>query len=525
MVCEYVLSVGYSTNTKGYYSLEQTIIRRVGTDPYGNQLGLFSPWIPKKTRSNIGQYGNFIFPEIYYGAIDVESTYRVHKVQLELIDKWKMEKTMILENEFTLVLGDMELNGMPVDLDEWMRLAEWSKEEYERCLEDLKSKYPEVLNWNSPAQVNKLFKAIGINTIVKDKVKSKKQGKDIYKESVQEIVIKDQAKDFPIIDEYLRYKGIYKVNSNYGIKFLKHVSPITNRIHSSFMQIMNTGRTSSTNPNMQNIINAKEDFPEGIWWREAFKTQEGRTLIICDYTSQELHVLADQSQEQYMLEALRSKQDLHSLTASKMYKTEVSKKINSHLRPLGKKLNFTIPYGGGVHKIASEFKLPMKEAQVLYDNFYEGYPALKPHFEKIYKKSLSDGFITVDKFGRKFFLSELREVERLLKIISLLGRQEDRKKLRIILEQIRRNCQNYCIQGTSASISKLAGILLRRKLKGTSARVLLLIHDEWVVECDEADSASVATVVEQCMKEAAEALCESITIPAEAVISNCWNKS
>jgi DNA polymerase-1 len=109
-------------------------------------------------------------------------------------------------------------------------------------------------------------------------------GEDVLKDSVQELVISEQAIDYPVITDYLAYKGLAKLNSTYGVKFLKHVSPITNRIHTSFIQVLNTGRVSSTSPNMQNIVTAKDGFKEGAWWREAFRVDDKYVLVGCDYS-------------------------------------------------------------------------------------------------------------------------------------------------------------------------------------------------------------------------------------------------
>lgn len=190
------------------------------------------------------------------------------------ITEEQLNEVLFWENRFVLVLGDMELEGMPIDVDRWLELDEWTGERLEETKLKLWELYPEVENWNSSKQVGALFKKLGINIINKDK-----------KESVNELVIASQAKEYPIITDYLEYKKFSKLKSTYGLKFLKHVSSITDRIHSSFIQILNTGRCSSTSPNLQNIISGSEDFPEGHEWRKAFKAPKGRTFVIADYGS------------------------------------------------------------------------------------------------------------------------------------------------------------------------------------------------------------------------------------------------
>jgi DNA polymerase-1 len=225
-----------------------------------------------------------------------------------------------------------------------------------------------------------------------------------------------------------------------------------------------------------------------------------------------------------MLAAFKSGQDLHSLTASKIYNVEVSKKVNAHLRPIGKKINFSVAYGAGVHKISQELKISSKEASKILDNFYLGYPGLAAYFQKCFNNSLRNGYIEVDSLGRKSYISEYDELGKLIKLVELLNRPEDRKKLKTLAEQIQRNSQNYGIQGFAATMSKLAGVILRNKIKGSSAKILLLIHDEYVVECSKLEQEQIRLLVEESMRIAAKTLCKLVDIPADACITSVWNK-
>lgn len=523
MIAEYLLSAALPTS-KGYYSLEQTHLRYTGYNPYGEQLELFRPYIPKKTRNFMGSEGNFTEGEVAYGVSDIQALCRLLPHQIEKLYFYDMKPIMDIENEFVLTLGDMELAGMPINIDRWIELDEWAQLKMQEQLNILNIEISEVLNWNSSKQVETAFSKLGINTTTRDILKSRKLGEETTKKSVQELVIKEQAEQFPIINTYLKYKGFKKLLGTYGIPFLKNVSPITNRIHSDFFQILDTGRTASSSPNMQNIITGKEDFKEGTWWREAFEAPKGRKFIICDYTQQELHVLADRAQEESMLEVLRAKADIHSLNASKIYGVPVSKTVNSHLRPNGKKFAFSVAYGAGESKIAHEFKIPIYQAKKLLNSFFSAYPSLKAYFDKSFADTLKNGYVTIDTFGRKAFISTLPLIAELKRLERITENPKYKKQLKAELEQIRRYSQNYVIQGSSATMSKLAGNYLRKALKNTNARVLLLIHDEWVVECDDSDVQMVKEIVEDCMTRAALILCPSVQIPAEVIISQYWNK-
>lgn len=258
MVVEQLIYCGLNT-PKGFFSLEQTAYRYSGINPYSDQLSLFDPYIPKHLRLKANTSPEFI----YYAGVDLVSTYRAYKAQQSIIKERKMEKLVKLECEYTLVLSDMEMVGVPISIPRWTYLDRWINRKLVKIEEQLQYLYPEVENWNSSKQVGKLFKELGMDILIKDKIKSVKLKMDVYKDSVQEIVISKFAKDYPIISLYLEYKKLQKLASTYGVSFLKHVNPITGRIHSSYFQILNTGRISSSKPNMQNVVTESDDFPEG----------------------------------------------------------------------------------------------------------------------------------------------------------------------------------------------------------------------------------------------------------------------
>lgn len=396
MIIEQVLNTGYSKPV-GFYSLEQTFERYEGYSPYSNQLDLFKPIISKSIRSKIGEKEIFELPDILYGAEDAKSVLNIYLKQAPIIEQNKMRKLMLLENEFVLVLGDMEYNGMPINIDKWIDLNEWAKVEISKVLEKLQAEVPEVENWNSAKQVTKAFKILGINT----KTRDKKTG--LLKDSVNETVIKEQAINFPIIDIYLKYKGLQKIESSYGVKFLKNVSPITGRIHTSFIQILSTGRTASTSPNMQNIITGSKEFPEGIWWREAFQPKKGNKFVIADFNSQEVRVCADKSKDAVMLDALRHGKDLHKLSAAALYNKPVEE-ITDTERKNGKIARFAIMYGAGGSNLAKTFGVPRKLGETMINGFYKMHPAIKKMQDNSFKFALKNGYISIDSFGRRSYV-------------------------------------------------------------------------------------------------------------------------
>ena len=231
MVVEQVLT-NSGNREKGYYSLEQTHYRYYDVNPYGDQLSLFDPYIPKSERNKISKKEEEPFEEseIYYGATDIITCYKIYDKQSSIIELEDMYELAELENEFTLVLGDCEYNGIPLNKERWVELAEWTNAKQSELLTELNNAYPDVKNWNSHVQVKDLFKSLGMNIT--------KSIKGEIKDSIQTIHLVKYIEDYPILKIYLKYKEFAKLSSTYGLSFLRNINPITNRIHSNFIQIL-----------------------------------------------------------------------------------------------------------------------------------------------------------------------------------------------------------------------------------------------------------------------------------------------
>lgn len=212
-----------------------------------------------------------------------------------------------------------------------------------------------------------------------------------------------------------------------------------------------------------------------------------------------------------MLEVFKNNGDLHSTTGALVYGVPVSKHENPHLRRNGKVINFLTAYGGGASKLHKAFKVSTTKAREIINNFYKAYPDLKIYFEKVYTTSLENGYITMNKLGYRCYLPEFE-------LIKYDIRNRDKH-----LATIRRKSQNYPIQSGSAVMTKIALVLLRKRLKGIGI-ICLAVHDEIVIECDIEFAEQAKTILESCMTEAAKFLCNIIPPKADAVITINWNK-
>ena len=190
----------------------------------------------------------FTLQQICYGANDVWMPLLIRRIQIKKLSENSLTEAIKLENRFLPLLAEMELKGIYLDAELWTE----NYNEYQQKLTDAEEKLIGLydINWNSSKQVVKVFKELGIPTKVIDKTKSIGENK-IYKDSVQETHITKYKDKYPIIKDYLEYKGLQKLSSSYGEKFLKHIHPVSNRVHSDFIQIITTGRLASNNPNLR----------------------------------------------------------------------------------------------------------------------------------------------------------------------------------------------------------------------------------------------------------------------------------
>ena len=250
-----------------------------------------------------------------YGAKDVKYLPEIKRKQLGIARDLDLLKTIDLENSFVIALSYVEYCGIKLDYQKWKlrtyktidEVIELKKELEAMLWKDKKYKYFSgmidmftgeqecIINWDSPTQVIKLFKEYSINTILKVK--------GIDKETIDAKVLEPQADKFPILPIYLKYKGLQKVVSTYGLNWAKYINKDTSRIHTKFNQIMDTARLScggkdersgSEYPNLQNIPSDEET-------RSCFIPDKGNVFIDADYSSQEQIVLANFSKEENLI--------------------------------------------------------------------------------------------------------------------------------------------------------------------------------------------------------------------------------
>tara|TARA_R110000822_G_scaffold302649_2_gene426955 strand:+ start:12133 stop:14055 length:1923 start_codon:yes stop_codon:yes gene_type:complete len=472
----------------------------------------------------------FTDEEIEYGAQDVLYPLLIRDKQLLDVKNKQVENCVALEMLFIPVLGDLEYKGMHFNQKVWtntynenLELLQAQKtilNEYvvrhhrssyfvKQQLDMFDQEITCNINWGSPLQVIGLFKHMKICP----QAVSKTTKKLTYtvNASVLMASLNTINKDIPkakkdLILNYLKYRELRQSCTTFGIAFFKYVNPITNRLHSNFRQILNTGRISSSGPNLQNI-------PSDDRFRSAFDAPDGCKIVNADYSGQETILLANKSLEPNMIKLITDGGDMHCFVTRNIYpelKTLSDSEIKSQhkdKRQIAKAAGFATQYGGTGYTISNNLGIPEKQGNEIYNAYFKAFPVLKEYFNRVQAESLAQGYILIDDITqRKFWFNPPKS-------------PKDKGK-------IERAALNYCIQGAAGSLTKYATILFRRWIIDSGLYGIVnmtnVVHDEINVEVPEEHAELVAKNLEDCMKKGAEKWCLTVPMNADAVITTHW---
>jgi DNA polymerase-1 len=400
-----------------------------------------------------------------------------------------------IEMPLVPVLADMERAGIRVDRAILQRLGDEFTCDLNRLRDEIQAIAGEEFNLNSPKQLGVvLFEKLGIST------KGVKKTKSGY--STNAAMLDRLRNEHEIVARILDYREVHKLNSTYIEALMRLVHEDTGRIHASFNQaIAATGRLSSSDPNLQNIPIRNE---RGRRIRDAFIAEPGCVLIAADYSQIELRVLAHLCRDSGLVEAFRSGEDIHERTAREifggMFSSEQERK---ELRRAAKTINFGLIYGMGAFRLAGDLGVSRKQAQSYIDSYFARYPRVLEYFDELRESVAQCGYVQT-LFGHRRYLDTL----------DTSGRDPGYAV---------RSMMNAPIQGTAAEIIKRAMIRLHRRLAETngSARIVLQVHDELVVEVEQARSEEVRELVVTEMEQAAR-LCVPLSV--EVRVGASWGE-
>ena len=330
----------------------------------------------------------------------------------------------------------------------------------------------ELLKLNSPSQLSELL----FDILKLDTKKSRKTPTGFY--STNADFLENLQGDHKVVDAILDYRTLQKLYSTYVDAIPKRVRPDTQRLHTDFNQtVTDTGRLSSSNPNLQNIPIGTE-FSKQI--RKAFVPEEGWLMVSADYSQIELRILAHLSQEPVLIEAYQNNRDVHTVTAQLLFEKE---EITPDERRFGKTINFGVVYGMGAIKFGRSMGKTSKDGKEFIAKFNARYSKVFEYLEKVKKEAIALGYVTTILGRRRYFEFESESLRDLKKERNPQDIHSDRlKSLSRDDAQSLRAAANAPIQGSSADIIKLAMIEVHKILQNYQARLLLQVHDELIFE-------------------------------------------
>lgn len=441
---------------------------------------------------------------IEYGANDVKYLIPVMTSQMIKIKGDGLWGAVKLDNKFVKVLAYIEYCGIYLNKEKWLAKMEddskklsdmefaLNKWVFERFGDKYVNKQLDLfsaakrcsLNWSSSKQIIPIFKELGVDT----KVRDKKTGK--MKDSIEAKHIVKQVHVSPLIQMYIDYKKAQKLVTTYGQNFLDAINPKTGRIHATFWQIMNTGRTScgsGDNKDDDNSINL-QNIPSDKITRGCFTNQFENTILVdCDYSQQEDRMYTQLSKEPALIDFYNDttrKRDGHSFTAKLCFPKELKdipeeevKHTRPDLRSKAKGAKFAILFGGVGDTIAKNLGLSKEEGDEVYDAYMKAFPKLKEYFDYIKPIVVKNGYVYFNKVtGRRSYYQIFDEYERLSRTIDkqwwenykqhkfhqtedfLTYYKPTCKRFFNLRGDLERRALNFPCQGSASDMSKLAGV-------------------------------------------------------------------
>ncbi|TXL62503.1 DNA polymerase I [Cerasibacillus terrae] len=379
-----------------------------------------------------------------------------------------------LEMPLAFILANMEYTGVQVDTNRLEKMGKELKQRLDEIEQDVITLAGEPFNLNSPKQLGViLFEKLELPVIKKTKT-----GYSTAADVLDKLYDKHE-----IIPKILLYRQLGKLHSTYIEGLLKVIHLETEKIHTRFNQALTqTGRLSSTEPNLQNIPIRLE---EGRKIRQAFVPSEQEWVIFsADYSQIELRVLAHIAEDEKLIHAFQENMDIHTQTAMDVFHVE-KEDVTANMRRQAKAVNFGIVYGISDYGLSQNLGITRKEAKKFIDVYFKSYPGVKQYMDDIVQEAKQNGYVTTI-MNRRRYLPEIT------------SRNFNRRSF------AERTAMNTPIQGSAADIIKKAMIDLNEHLKKNQmeSRILLQVHDELILEAPKHELDALIKGVTTCMENA-----------------------
>lgn len=429
-----------------------------------------------------------------YAGEDADITLQVAaKLRPDIEERGVAQVCYEIECPLVPVLVDMEYEGIALDTSALAAFSENLDREIDQLRIDIYAAAGSEFNIDSPKQ---------LGVVLYDDLKlvdnPRKTATGQYSTREQELI--RLAPDHRIVHDVLEYRNAVKLKSVYVDQLPDSINPDTGRLHTHYSQTWTaTGRIQSNNPNLQTIPIRKE---RGREIRAAFVPRDQDHLILsADYSQVELRIMAELSQDPTMVEAFTSGADIHTSTASKVFKVD-PEDVTREMRDKAKTVNFGIIYGISAFGLQQRLNIPRQEANDLIENYFEKHPGVQAWIDKTIDFAKDNGYVATQT-GRRRYLRDINSRN---------------KSLQRAAERL---AMNSPIQGTAADLLKLAMIRVAAVLTegGFATKMLLTVHDEIVFDMPKTEQDAVVPAITSAMQTA---LPMSVPIVVETGVGKNW---
>jgi DNA polymerase-1 len=376
----------------------------------------------------------------------------------------------------------MELKGFLLDTEKWTQIYEEEVIKADKLKKQMFEVAGRIFNPNSPQQLKEIFKELDIPVPVV-------YGKETTK---AEFIFRI---DHEFVKALLEYRTSAKRASTYGKDFLDNVHPITGRIHAEFNQLgTDTGRFSSDSPNMQNIPKRGEGDER---FRQCFIAPDGHKIVSCDYSQQEIRVMAEVSRDPELIRIYTEGLDRHTATAANLFEVKYDS-VEWWMRRIAKDFNFGASYGSSAWNLANKLELQIETVEEHLKNYWEIYKVLQKWTRRAGLLAWTRGY------------SE-----------TLWGRRRwyDTENMR--KDEVMRQGANHVIQGSSGDMLKL-GMVYTDEAVRDGTTIMNTVHDEQELEALDVGAEAVAFSAKEAMENAGKEFVTIIPQPADIQIGDYW---
>ena len=423
-----------------------------------------------------------------YACEDADITFQLKQIFEPEIQKDHLKK-LFFEMEMPLVevLKDMEQEGITIDSEGLLKYSEELGKTLDELEVSITNEAGMEFNIDSPKQLGDvLFEHLKISS----KAKKTKTGQYATGEDILQKLVHIH----PIIPMILDYRQLRKLKNTYVDPLPTLMDEVDGRIHTNYMQaVAATGRLSSNNPNLQNIPIRSD---KGKEIRKAFISRgKGYKLMAADYSQIELRIIAALSEDENMINAFKSGQDIHAATAAKVFNVPLEE-VTRDQRSSAKAVNFGIIYGQSAFGLAQNLNISRTEAKQIIDSYFEQYPTIKGYMDGAVATARENGYVeTIMK--RRRYLADINSANAIVRGFA------------------ERNAVNAPIQGSAADVIKLAMIRVHKAMKETDlkSKMLLQVHDELVFDVHESEIDTMKELVKREMEAAVQ-----LVVPMEVEI-------